>query len=65
MRTPKVISNQRQYERTLRTVEKLWNSRPGSKAQDSLAMLALLLEEYEKRTFDMEDPACHPSRVLK
>ncbi|MDP1916255.1 MAG: hypothetical protein Q8L14_08415 [Myxococcales bacterium] len=52
----KVITNERDYRRALRAVEALWNARPGSEAHDSLEVLALLLEDYEKRTFPMEEP---------
>lgn len=36
--------------------EDLWDARPGSEAHDSLEVLALLVEDYERRTFPLEEP---------
>lgn len=58
MRMPKlkVITGQKEYQRALKAVEELWDARPGSEAHDALEVLAVLLEDYEKRTFPMEEP---------
>ncbi len=58
MRKPKlkVINSQKEYQRALKAVEELWDARPGSEAHDALEVLAVLLEDYEKRTFPMEEP---------
>lgn len=58
MRMPKlkVITSQKEYQRALKTVDALWDAKPGSDAHDALEVLALLLEDYEKRMFPMEEP---------
>ena len=58
MRMPKlkVITGQKEYQRALKAVDALWDAKPGSAAHDALEVLALLLEDYEKRTFHMEEP---------
>ena len=52
----KVITKDRDYRAALRLVEDLWNARPGTDAHDRLEVLALLVEDYEKRTFPLEAP---------
>ena len=52
----KVITKDRDYRLALRAVEDLWDAKPGSEAHDSLEVLALLVEDYEKRTFPLEEP---------
>ena len=58
MRMPKlkVITGQKEYQRALKAVDALWDAKPGSAAHDALEVLALLLEDYEKRKFPMEEP---------
>lgn len=52
----KVITNDRDHRRALEAIEQLWDSKPGSEAHDTLGVLALLVEDYEKRAFPMEEP---------
>lgn len=52
----KVIRSARDYQQALEGIEALWDAEPGSKEHDSLEVLALLVEDYEKRTFPMEEP---------
>ncbi len=52
----KVISNEKDHRRALETIEQLWDAKPGSEAHDTLGVLALLVEDYEKRAFPMEEP---------
>ncbi|MFO0593828.1 MAG: transcriptional regulator [Myxococcaceae bacterium] len=40
----------------MRTIERLFDARPGSRDHDTLEVLALLVDDYERRTFPMEDP---------
>ncbi|MBL8917990.1 MAG: transcriptional regulator [Myxococcaceae bacterium] len=52
----KVINSQKEYRQALKAVDELWDARPGSEAHDALEVLALLLEDYERRMFPMEEP---------
>jgi HTH-type transcriptional regulator / antitoxin HigA len=52
----KVITNEKDYRRALKGIEQLWDAKPGSEAHDTLGVLALLVEDYEKRVFPMEEP---------
>lgn len=50
----KVITSEKEHRLALKAIEDLWDAKPGSEAHDSLEVLALLVEDYEKRTFPME-----------
>jgi HTH-type transcriptional regulator/antitoxin HigA len=52
----KVIGSRKAYKQALRSIESLWDAKPGTEAHDALEVLALLVEDYEKRTFPMENP---------
>jgi HTH-type transcriptional regulator/antitoxin HigA len=52
----KVINSERAYRQALKDIERLWDARPGSPSHDALAVLAVLVEDYEKRLFPMDDP---------
>ncbi|MCA3011644.1 MAG: transcriptional regulator [Myxococcaceae bacterium] len=52
----KVITSEKSYRLALKAIEELWDAKPGSEAHDSLEVLALLVDDYERRTFPMEDP---------
>jgi len=52
----KVITSEREYRKALKTIEGLWEARPDSEVHDTLEVLALLVDDYEKRTFPMEEP---------
>lgn len=52
----KVIHSEKDYRQALATIEAFWDSEEGSQEHDWLELLALLVEDYEKRTFPMEDP---------
>ena len=54
----KPIRNERDHERALLRVEALWAAPEGSKEHDELAVLAILIEAYEREHFpiDMPDP---------
>jgi HTH-type transcriptional regulator/antitoxin HigA len=52
----KPIRNQRDYRRALRLVEALWGDADGSKAYDELAVLAILVEAYEREHFPIDTP---------
>lgn len=52
----KVINNAREHRQALTTIEKLWAAKPGTEEHDALEVLALLVEDYEERTFRIEEP---------
>jgi HTH-type transcriptional regulator/antitoxin HigA len=52
----KVITSAKEHREALKTIERLWDARPGTQAHDDLEVLALLVEDYERRTFPMDDP---------
>jgi HTH-type transcriptional regulator / antitoxin HigA len=52
----KIITNERQYRQAVKSIEALFDSRPGTDAHDQLEVLALLVEDYERRTFPFEEP---------
>jgi len=52
----KIITSEKDCRLALKAIEDLWDAKPGSEAHDTLEVLALLVEDYEKRTFPMEDP---------
>lgn len=52
----KVINSEKEHRLALKAIEDLWDAKPGSEAHDSLEVLSLLVEDYEKRTFPMEEP---------
>jgi len=52
----KIINTEKEYTRALAAIEQLWESKPGTEEHDTLEVLALLVEDYEKRTFPMEEP---------
>lgn len=52
----KVIASKKDYRQALKDIEALWDAKPGSEAHDALEVLALLVDDYEKRTFPMAEP---------
>ncbi|HVE85329.1 MAG TPA: transcriptional regulator [Myxococcales bacterium] len=52
----KVINADLEYRRALASIEELWDAKPGTEEHDALEVLALLVEDYERRTFPMEEP---------
>jgi HTH-type transcriptional regulator/antitoxin HigA len=52
----KPIRGEADYERSLRRVEELWNSREGSAESDELDILATLIEAYEQEHYPIELP---------
>ncbi len=51
----KVITSAREHRQALRSIEQLWDAKPGSEDHDALEVLALLVEDYERRTIPMEE----------
>jgi HTH-type transcriptional regulator / antitoxin HigA len=52
----KVIHNARNYQQALAVLEQLSDAKPGTREHDSLEVLSLLIEDYEKRAFPLEEP---------
>src|ERR1700674_1385904 len=52
----KPVRGEADYERALRRVEELWNSREGSAESDELDILATLIEAYEQEHYPIELP---------
>lgn len=52
----KIINSEKEYKRALAAIEQLWKSKPGTEEHEALEVLALLVEDYEKRAFPMEEP---------
>jgi HTH-type transcriptional regulator/antitoxin HigA len=52
----KIISSAKEHRLALKAIEALWDAAPGSEDHNSLEVLSLLVEDYEKRTFPMGEP---------
>ena len=52
----KPIRSDADYERALRRVEALWDSREGSAESDELDVLATLIEAYEREHYPIDPP---------
>ena len=58
MPSPKIraIHNSREHKEALASIERLWDAKPGTDGYDALEVLSVLVEDYERRTFPMEEP---------
>ncbi len=52
----KAIRSDREHRAAMKEIDALWNAKPGSEAADRLEVLAILVEDYEKRKFPIESP---------
>ena len=54
----KVIKNEKEHQRALSRLEKIFDAKKGSKEGDELELLALLIDKYEteKYPIDLPDP---------
>lgn len=52
----KVIATDRDYRQAVKTLEELFDAKPGTRDHDALKVLAVLVEDYERRAFPMEEP---------
>ena len=50
----KPIRTKRDYERTLREIERLWGAKDGTVQGDRLYVLATLVEGYERKHFAID-----------
>lgn len=54
--TIKPIKTERDYHKTLKEIEGLWDAKPNSPKGDRLEVLVTLVEAYEQRHFKVEPP---------
>jgi HTH-type transcriptional regulator / antitoxin HigA len=52
----KLIRTQKEYKAALADAERLWNAPAKSSEADHLDVLAMLIEDYERRHFPIPDP---------
>lgn len=52
----KPIKNKKDYEIALKRLEKIFDSKPGSKEGDELEILSILIEKYEEEHFTIDAP---------
>jgi len=52
----KAIHSEKDHREALATIERLWDAKPGTPDHDALEVLGLLVEDYERRTFPIEEP---------
>ncbi len=52
----KPIKTKRDYERALKRIEELFNSKPNTSAGDELEVLVTLTEVYEQKHFNISPP---------
>jgi HTH-type transcriptional regulator / antitoxin HigA len=56
------IHNDRDHEAALRAIEMLWDAPSGSREAEELEILAILVEDYERRRWTM--PSASPVEIL-
>jgi len=54
--TIKPIKTERDYQNTLKEIEKLWNAKPNTPMGDRLDVLVTLVEAYEQKYYKIEPP---------
>ena len=54
--TIKPIKTERDYQNTLKEIEKLWNAKPNTPMGDRLDVLVTLVEAYEQKHYKIEPP---------
>lgn len=54
----KVIKNEKEYQKALNRLEKIFDAKKGTKEGDELELLALLIDKYEQEKYpiDLPDP---------
>lgn len=51
-----VIKTEKQYDTATKRMEELWDAKPGSKEDDELEILLLLLGDYEDKNYPIPEP---------
>jgi antitoxin component HigA of HigAB toxin-antitoxin module len=54
IREIKPIQNDKDHAEALATVEELWQAEPGTPEHDRLEVLAMLVDEYERRRWPIQ-----------
>jgi len=52
----KPIKNKKDYQETLKRIERIWNALPGTPESDELDILATLTEKYEEANYAIAAP---------
>ena len=52
----KVIKNEKEYKKSLKRLEEIFNAKPGTKEAEEAELLGVLLEKYENDTIKIEYP---------
>ena len=52
----KVIKTEEEYNQAMTRLDKIFDAEPGTKEGDELELLALLVDEYEKKHYPIEKP---------
>ena len=52
----KPIKTRKDYQKALKRIEKLWDSKPDSREADELDILATLVEAYESNNYRISSP---------
>ena len=52
----RIIQNKRDHKAALLEIERLWTAPDKSTEAEQLCVLALLVEDYEKTNFPLDDP---------
>lgn len=52
----KPIKNEKDYQETLKRIERIWNALPGTSENDELDILATLAEKYEEVNYAIASP---------
>jgi HTH-type transcriptional regulator/antitoxin HigA len=60
----KVIKTEKDYQKSLKRLDKIFHAKPGSKEQEELEVLVILIEKYENETV-VEFPDPDPIEAIK
>ena len=52
----KIIKTQEQYQKALQQLEKLFDAKPNTTKWEELELLAILIEDYEKKNISIDAP---------
>ena len=52
----KAIKTEKEYKQAMKAIDSLWDCEPNSKDADILEVLSILVEEYEKKHYPIEEP---------
>src|SRR5581483_121492 len=52
----KAVKTEKDYKRTMKIIDSLWDCQPGSKEASLLEVLSILIEEYESKHYPIGEP---------